>query len=89
VDEDGRVAAQQIDVRVQFPAGIWFDRETYGELAAGEHIYTLRLDDKFKITGRLPQPFVSGKTAMSVLGNEPYTADPLLELREELADKMR
>jgi len=84
--EDGRVAAQLIDLRVQFPAGIWFDRETYGELPAGEHIYTLRLEGKFKIVGRLPQPFVSGRTAVSLLGVEPYTAERLLALREDLVN---
>jgi hypothetical protein len=84
-DEDGRVAAQLIDVRVQFSAGLWFDRTSYGELPASEHIYTLRLDDKFKIISRLPQPFITGKTALSVLGIEPYTAERLLALREDLA----
>lgn len=86
MDDNGRVTAQQIQVRVQFPAGIWFDRQTYGEQPASEHVYTLRLDDKFKITGRLSQPFVSGRTAISLLGTAPYTAESLLELRKQLVD---
>jgi hypothetical protein len=88
-DEEGRVAAQLMDVRVEFPAGLWFNRENYGELPAGEHTYTLRLEDKFKITSRLPQPFVSGKTALSFLGAEPYTADRLLALREDIVKTMQ
>lgn len=87
-NDEGKVVAQQINVRVQFPAGLWFDRETYGELPAGEHIYTLRLEDKFKIMGRLAQPFVSGKTAVSLLGAEPYTGERLMMLREDLAKSM-
>jgi hypothetical protein len=82
--DEGKVVAQQINVRVLFPAGLWFDRETYGELPAGEHIYTLHLSDRFKITGTLAQPFVSGKTAMSLLGTEPYTTERLMMLREDL-----
>jgi hypothetical protein len=83
--DEGKVVAQQINVRVLFPAGLWFDRQTYGELPAGEHIYTLHLADRFKITGALAQPFVSGKTAVSLLGAEPYTGERLLMLREDLA----
>lgn len=89
LDDKGRVASSLIDVRVQFPAGLWFDQQTYGELPAGEHIYTLRLEDRFKVAVRLPQPFVSGKTAMSLLGAEPYTAEPLMTLREDLAKSLQ
>jgi hypothetical protein len=87
--DEGEVVAQQINVRVQFPAGLWFDRQTYGELPPGDHIYTLHLADRFKITGTLAQPFVSGKTAVSLLGTEPYTAERLLMLREDLAKGMQ
>ncbi len=84
--EDATAPASLIEVRVEFPAGHWFDREAYGELPAGEHAYTLRLQDgRFKIAARLPLPFVSNRTAISMLGSDPYAADKLLELREELA----
>jgi hypothetical protein len=86
MDDSGRVVAQRIEVRVEFPEGLWFDRQTYGAAPASEHIYTLRLDDKFQVTGRLPQPFVSGRVAISLLGSEPYTAASLLELRKQLVD---
>jgi len=88
--EGTTVAPLLIDVRVQFPAGYWFDREAYGELPAGEHTYPLRLQDgKFKIAARLPSPFVSTKTAVSMLGDEPYAADELLELREKLVEVLQ
>jgi len=89
MDDKGRVIAQRIEVRVEFPEGLWFDRQTYGAAPANEHIYALRLDDKFKVTGRLPQPFVSGRTAIALLGTEPYTAESLLELRKQLIDGPR
>jgi hypothetical protein len=88
MDDAGRVAAQ-IDVRVEFPDGLWFDRQSYGALPASQHIYTLRLGEKFKITSRLPQPFISGKTALSVLGTEPYTAEALMTLREDMTSGQR
>jgi hypothetical protein len=86
MDDKGRVIAQRIEVRVEFPEGLWFDRRTYGAAPASEHIYALRLDDKFKVTGRLPAPFISGRTAITLLGTEPYTAESLLELRKQLVD---
>ena len=75
-----------IDVRVQFAAGYFFDQETYGQVQAGVQIYTLRLqNDRFKISSRLPPPFVSTKVAVeTVLGSEPYVAEPLLTFREQL-----
>jgi hypothetical protein len=89
MSDEGKVVAQQINVRVQFPAGLWFDRESYGELPQGEHIYTLHMADRFKIAGQLAQPFISGKTAISVLGTEPYTAERLLMLKEDLANNLQ
>lgn len=75
-----------IDVRVQFAEGYWFDQESYGQVQAGMQIYTLRLqNDRFKISSRLPPPFISTKVAVeSVLGSEPYVAEPLLTFREQL-----
>jgi hypothetical protein len=79
-------AAVMIDVRVWFSPGYWFDQEAYGEVQGSGHTYTLRLqNDKFKITKRLPAPFVSARTAAAMLGSEPYASDELLGLRKQLA----
>ena len=79
-----------VDVRVEFPAGYWFDREAFGELPPGEHTYTLRLqDDKLKVIARLPTPFVSNRTAMSLLTSDAYADERLSPLREELVKTLQ